>query len=395
MKKMSLPIVLTMIIVIYYWPSVPQPGTLAGSNLALQGSPRLAELLGAGDPGNYSQALEQRQFQFPQDHGPHGNFRNEWWYLTGNLDSADNRRFGFELTLFRFSVAPGKVSDASAWRSNQVFVGHLTITDVSNAKFHVAQRYSRGALDLAGAQAKPLRVWLDDWELSEIPGSVQEADTQWRVKAHDDDIALDLTLSLFKPPVLNGENGLSQKSASAGNASYYYSVPRIRTNGRLRAGAESYDVSGLSWLDREWGSSGLSKTQRGWDWFALQLSDGSDLMFYNLRRADGMQDEHSAGTYVSPDGKVIPLTRDDVTIDVLDYWVNPNGARYPMGWRLALDSLDLDIVVTPVMREQELPGLVRYWEGAVDAEGDIGGNKRISGRGYVELTGYAEEQPDH
>jgi predicted secreted hydrolase len=390
MRKVLLLVVITVIIILFYSLKGEKAGIPESVAPGPHGSPRLTELLGAEVLAGYTKALEPMPFQFPRDHGPHTDFRNEWWYLTGNLDSEDDRRFGFELTLFRFSVAAHVQSDESAWRSNQVYIGHFAITDPSNDNFYVAEKYSRGGLGLAGAQATPFRVWLDDWELFETPGSSQNSVSQWQLRANDKQISLDLTLVAARSPVLNGDKGLSQKSAMPGNASYYYSIPRFQTDGSLRIGADSYDVSGLAWLDREWGSGGLSKEQQGWDWFALQLSDGSDLMFYNLRRTDGERDEHSAGTFVSANGIATPLSPDDVSIEVLDYWDSPHGGHYPMAWRLAIESRVRAVDVTPVMSGQELTALVRYWEGAVDVEGETKGNKKISGRGYVELTGYAD-----
>lgn len=393
MKKVLLLIVLTGIIFVYFSLRTTDTEIDSGLAPATQGSPRLAQLLGGEGSEGYATVIEPRRFEFPRDHGPHADYRNEWWYITGNLDSENNQRFGFELTLFRFLLAAKETQDASAWRSNQVFVGHFAITDSSTGKFHVAERYSRGGLGLAGAQGEPFRVWLNDWELRETSHSGPAI--QWHLSANDDEIALELLLTASKSPVLNGVDGLSQKSATPGNASYYYSIPRLETKGTLRVGPDSYEVSGLSWLDREWGSSGLSKTQQGWDWFALQLSDGSDLMFYNLRRMNGEQDEYSAGTYVSAEGVATPLSRDDLTIEVLEHWDSPRGVRYPMGWRLQIKPLDLSLVVTPIMRSQELSALVRYWEGAVDVKGEFGDSGRISGRGYVELTGYADALVSH
>ena len=390
MKKALLLIVITIITASFCSLKTEQTDIPGSAVPGAQGSPRITQLLGAEVPAGYARALEPMPFQFPRDHGPHTDFRNEWWYLTGNLDSEEDRRFGFELTLFRFSVAPHVPSDDSAWRSNQVYIGHFAITDPSNEKFYVAEKYSRGGLGLAGAQVAPFRVWLDDWELLETTNSARDSTSQWQLRANDKEIALDLTLSAARSPVLNGDKGLSQKSAMPGNASYYYSIPRLQTDGRLRIGVDTYDVSGLAWLDREWGSGGLSKEQQGWDWFALQLSDGSDLMFYNLRRTDGEQDVHSAGTFVSADGVVTPLSSGDVSINVLDYWDSPHGGHYPMAWKLAIASLELTVDVTPVMRGQELTALVHYWEGAVDVVGESKGSKKISGRGYVELTGYAD-----
>ena len=416
MKKILLIIVLIVIILgsmTWMWPqadpanAVPQPAS---------GSSRLSELLNDEGMEAYASAIEPRAFSFPADHGPHPEYRNEWWYITGNLDAENGRRFGFELTIFRFSLTPQtadeepNASESSAWTGKQVYIGHFAVTDADNEQFHVAQRYARGSLGLAGAQTSPFRVWLEDWSIETAvsrvasdPGhdkrssvgtasgaitSNDEFAIPWRLHAGDKNIAIDLTLVPLKPPILNGIDGLSQKSSQPGNASYYYSVSRLQTDGTLRVDGIDYAVTGLSWLDREWGSSALSKEQHGWDWFALQLSDGSDLMFYNLRRIDGSQDSHSAGTWIRADGRALPLTRDDVAVDVKEYWNSPHGGRYPMEWQIDVAPLALNLHVNPVLKAQELSTNVRYWEGAVDVKGQRAG-KELTGRGYVELTGYA------
>jgi predicted secreted hydrolase len=359
---------------------------------AVSGSARLAELLGDQGVTGYAQALEEREFAFPADHGPHPDFRNEWWYVTGNLDSQEGRRFGFELTIFRFSLTPQVAetpADASAWRSNQVYIGHFALTDGDDGQFHVAQRFSRGSLGLAGATVEPLRIWLDNWSIAGARSPDEyEFGVPWRLQAQDVEIGLDLTLVPLRPPVMNGVNGLSQKSSEPGNASYYYSITRLQTDGTVRIGDEDFVVSGLSWLDREWGSSALSDDQQGWDWYALQLSDGSDLMFYNLRRNDGSQDIHSAGTLLLADGSIAHLSNDDLVVKVLDSWQSPHGGRYPIAWQINVPEFELDLRIEPLQDAQELLTTVRYWEGAVDVSGALG-TTPILGRGYVELTGYA------
>ncbi len=350
----------------------------------------LSRLLSSDNTG-FKKATEPRRFVFPADHGPHAGYRTEWWYLTGNLDGDHGRRFGFELTIFRFALSPDPVAPGSAWRSNQIYVAHFAVTDPQGDRFLVAERYSRGALGLAGAQAEPFRVWIDDWEMTE--DTDERMGESWRVRASEKEFAIDLAITAAKKPVLNGVDGLSQKSSQAGNASYYYSISRWDTEGLLRLGEEEFAVSGLTWLDREWSSSALGDDQVGWDWFALQLSDGSDLMFYNLRKSDGSQDEHSAGTFVSANGKATHLDRQEVSIDVLDEWPSPEGGRYPSRWRISIPAIDLRLDVEPVMANQELFTTVRYWEGAVDVSGDRDGDP-VDGRGYVEMTGYAESVTD-
>jgi len=347
---------------------------------------QLSELLsGEGDAG-FEKAIEPREFEFPEDHGPHPGFRNEWWYVTGNLDGDGGRRFGFELTIFRFALTPSLPATESEWRSNQVYIAHFAVTDADRERFFAAERFSRGALGLAGAKALPFRVWIEDWEIAAEETGAPE---RWRLRASDPGFSVDLELSSAKPPVLNGDAGLSQKSAEPGNASYYYSMTRWLTDGSLQLGDDTFRVTGLSWLDREWSTSALGADQLGWDWFALQLSDGSDLMFYNLRKLDGSQDAQSAGTWIDTDGRSLHLGRDDVEITVTDTWESPQGGVYPSAWTLRAPGQGLDLRIRPVMADQELFTTVRYWEGAVDVEGERDG-RPVTGRGYVELTGYAQ-----
>ena len=358
----------------------------SGVAFADEGEPpsQLADLLGSDAEADFARALEPRKFEFPADHGPHPEFRNEWWYITGNLDDEDGRRFGFELTIFRFALAPAAPASDSKWRTNQVYIAHLAVTNADDERFYVAQRYSRGALGLAGAQADPFRVWIDDWEIAK-----EDDSDAWRLLAIDADFGIDVALMARKQPVLNGIDGLSQKSADPGNASYYYSITRLGTEGTIRIGEREYEVSGLSWLDREWSTSALAADQVGWDWFALQFSDGSDLMFYGLRLTDGSQDAASAGTYVSANGAASHLDNNDVEVTVLDTWDSPEGGTYPSRWQLTVPRFGIKVTVTPIMPNQELFTTVRYWEGAVDVEGTREG-ETLTGRGYVELTGYAE-----
>ncbi len=355
----------------------------AGGEAAGQGS-QLSDLLNTDAASAFETANKPRRFSFPEDHGPHEAFRNEWWYITGNLDAGDGSRFGFELTIFRFSLTPDMPAEDSAWRSNQVYVGHLALTDADRKGFYMAERYSRGALGLAGAQADPFRVWIDDWQIAAQPG-----ESTWRLVAADDAFAIDLNLLPLKQPVLNGEAGLSRKSHEIDSASYYYSIPRLQTSGSVTVAEKQFEVAGYSWLDREWSTSALATDQVGWDWFALQLSDGSELMLYNIRKLDGSADPSSSGTLTLPDGSYRVLRQSDFEITATDSWDSPKGGTYPARWTVSVPSIGLDVEVEPVLDDQELETIVRYWEGAVD----VTGTKKaaaVSGRGYVELTGYAE-----
>ena len=347
----------------------------------------LSALLSAESNAGFALATEPRGFEFPRDHSPHPEFRNEWWYMTGNLDGAQGRRFGFDLTIFRFALVPQIAASDSRWRTNQVYIAHFAVTDVDSKTFHVAERFSRGAVGLAGASANPFRVWIDDWQIAAT--ETDHGGERWQLSANDEDFALALNLIAMKEPVLNGIDGLSQKSAEVGNASYYYSITRWQSEGRMRLGDETFAVSGLSWLDREWSSSALAKDQQGWDWFALQLSDGSELMFYNLRKTDGTQDVHSSGTLISADGESRHLSHDDVSLSVSERWTSTKGGTYPAAWNIRLPDLGMALDVAPVLDDQELFTTVRYWEGAVDVTGSRD-DVEVTGRGYVELTGYAD-----
>lgn len=340
-------------------------------------------LLG-GTAEGYARADAPRTFRFPADHGPHPDYRNEWWYFTGNLQAADGRRFGFQLTFFRNAVAPGSLEGESRWRSRQIYMAHFAVTDVASARFIAHERFARAALGLAGAKADPLQVWVEAWSAHGGPDTFP-----LELAAAAGDVALELTLDRGKPPVLQGDAGLSQKSAEAGNASYYYSMTRLPAAGTLRVDGETFAVDGLAWLDREWSSSALGPGQVGWDWFSLQLDHGWELMFYRLRRADGSTDRFSAGALIAPDGSKQTLAGDDVAIDVTRRWQSPRGGTYPAGWRLRVPEVNLSLAIEPLLADQELELAVRYWEGAVTVSGQHGGHP-VGGHGYVELTGYAE-----
>jgi predicted secreted hydrolase len=343
-------------------------------------------LLGGDDSAGFSRAEAPRDFRFPDDHGPHPAFRHEWWYVTGNLRAPGDRRFGYQITFFRFALSPSSPDRESRWAANQAYMAHFALTDVEGGRFHHFERTGRGALDLAGATARPYRVWLDDWSAEGIGASTLPI----RLKAREKDVSIDLLLDTTRPIVLQGDRGLSRKGASPGNASYYYSMTRLATRGTVRVGDGSFPVEGTSWLDREWGTGSLEKGQTGWDWFALRLSDGRDLMFYRLRREDGGTDRFSAGTLVLPDGSSRSLSPDDVRIESLASWKSPeSGAQYPSRWRLQVPSEGLELEVIPLLADQELRTTVRYWEGAVLAHGSSRGEP-VAGEGYVELTGYGE-----
>ncbi|PYO51169.1 MAG: carotenoid 1,2-hydratase [Candidatus Rokuibacteriota bacterium] len=337
----------------------------------------------ADDRAGFARALSPRPLSFPSDHGPHPDFRTEWWYYTGNLRTVAGRHVGFQLTFFRIALAPGAVVRASAWATRQLYVAHFAVTDTAGRRFHAFSRASREALGLSGASAAPFRVWIEDW-------SAEGDGSSARLRASDGDVALDLELSAAKPIVAQGDRGLSRKGPEPGNASFYYSSTRMPARGTVRLRRETLEVSGEAWMDREWSTSALAPGVQGWDWFALQLDDGRELMFYLLRRRDGAVDPFSAGTLVAADGTTRALEPGDVRVEKLAHWTSPrSGVRYPARWRLSVPSAALRLEIEPRLADQELIVGTRYWEGAVAVAGSSASG-RIAGQGYVELVGYAE-----
>jgi predicted secreted hydrolase len=358
-------------------------------------SPSGARLeLGPG-PGlsGFARATEVRPFVLPLDHGPHFEYQTEWWYYTGNVASADGRRFGFQLTFFRRGLSPGPPPDGAGLSSNQVYFAHFAITDVGEGRHAAAERFSRGAGGLAGATGEPFAVWLEDWR-----ADARAADgSAVRLTARDpaSGVSLDLDLRATKPLVAHGDRGLSPKSGEPGNASYYVGYTRMAARGRIG----TTEVTGEAWFDHEWSTSALGAGAVGWDWFSLQLDDGRELMHFQIRRDGGEIEPVSGGTLVAPDGRTRRLESGDVRIEVLRRWTSPEtGAIYPSRWRLTLPAEGLDLVVEPWLEDQEMRTSFVYWEGAVRVSGAASrgadGRPRppgrpITGQGYVELTGYA------
>ncbi len=353
----------------------------SGDRAAADARLTLADAL-AADTTGYARALAPRAFRFPTDHGPHPGFKVEWWYVTGHLSTPSGRPFGFQFTVFRNALAPTAVPSSSPWATRQLYFGNLALSDIAQGRFYADERFARGDGRLAGAEL-PLRVWLDTWALQGT-----RTGFPLTLQADGEGFALSLTLDSLKPLVLQGEGGLSQKSDAPGNASYYYSYPRLAARGTVTVGGDTLPVSGQAWLDREWSTSALGKDQVGWDWFSLQLDSQEELMYYQLRGRDGTPAPTSSGTWVTTTGAAEKLTRPDVTLTPTGRWTSPTtGATYPSGWRLEVPSKGLDLTLTPRLPDQELPLSVHYWEGAVAVAGRRNG-KLITGQGYVELTGY-------
>lgn len=341
---------------------------------------QVAEALGgAGDEG-FARASEPREFQFPQDHGPHPEFRNEWWYFTGNLQSEDGRDFGFQATLFRIALQAEAIDSPSAWRTNQIWMGHAALSDLQAGQHTAFERFARQGAGIAGANTPPLRVWLEDWQILQTA-----EDRHWILDLPTEAFDLQLDLEPASPIILQGDKGLSQKSNAPGNASYYYSIPRLTASGSLIYQGETIRVAGLSWLDREWSTSALGADQQGWDWFSLQLKDGRNLMFYQLRRKDGSIDPLSAGSISDQNGLQQRLDTDMLELTPVKFW-DAGDRRYPIEWRLTLKGEPHPWRIIARLANQEMRLSVRYWEGAVDVRDEPSGD--LLGKGYLEMTGY-------
>jgi len=345
-------------------------------------------------PEDYLRVEGPADLVFPGDHGPHPDYQTEWWYYTGNLVADGGQRFGYQLTFFRRALVPPfqRTERQSAWAADQVYMAHFSLTDVAGGRYQAFERFSRGAAGLAGAQATPYRVWLEDWQVEEIAPGV----TRMRARTGSQDpvlpqegLALDLVLTDRKGPVLHGDRGYSPKGPMPGNASYYYSLTRMETSGTVQVADTVYPVNGLSWMDHEWSTSGLAADQVGWDWFSIQLDNGSELMVFQLRKEDGSIDPFSSGTFIAPDGSTRHLSRDEFEIAVGDTWRSPHsGATYPARWTVTVPAVGLTVEIEPHLADQELNVSYAYWEGAVRVEGERAG-QAVGGNGYVEMTGYA------
>lgn len=346
-----------------------------------------ADLVAQVQPSSgFTRAMGPRALEFPADHGSHPDYRTEWWYYTGNLEAGDGRHFGYQLTFFRSALLPAweRQQRPSKWATDQVYMAHLALTDVDAGQYRAFERLSRGAAGLAGAQSSPYQVWLEDWEVEGL------GPDEYRLSASANGIEIDLQLLDQKDPVLQGDVGYSQKGPEVGNASYYYSLTRMATAGTILVDHMAYAVKGLSWMDHEYSTSALGADLVGWDWFSVQLDDGSELMVYQLRRADGSADAFSSGSFVDADGQKRQLGPDGFDLAVASMWTSPHsGAAYPSGWTLEVPAADLTLELVPYMADQELNLSFVYWEGAVRVSGQRAG-RAVGGNGYVELTGYAE-----
>jgi len=344
---------------------------------------------------DFKRALPGRTFSFPQDHFFHPEFKTEWWYYSGHLFNQGKKSYGYQLAFFRTALGRETKGEKSKWAIQNLYFAHLALTDESKKRFEYREKISRGSLDEAGAtpyqkDEKPFRVWVEDWS-SEARGATMR---DHLLKGGDQDFGIELLLTPEKKPVVHGQNGISQKAEGEGYASHYYSITRLKTEGKIFLKKKEIPVQGRSWMDHEFGSAQLRDYQVGWDWFSIQLENGTDLMFYQLRHRDGKIDPYSSGTIIFSDGSQRYLPLKEFQIEVLDQWRSKkSGATYPSEWRTVVEGHQIELMLTPTVKDQELitqeSTRVTYWEGSVKVEGKYQGNP-IKGVGYVELTGYGK-----
>ena len=343
------------------------------------------------DASGWRKAEPGWKFEWPRDHALHPDFKTEWWYFTGNLRAADGRRFGYQVTFFRQGVrAPGmRTESKSRFVADDMKFGHFTVTDVKAGQFHFSQQLLRGAFGEAGfgdLKKDERLAWLGDWSLG------MKDDGTMQLHAGDGARSLELQLESAKPWTLHGDAGLSAKADVPGHASQYYSGTRMRSRGTLQIEGQQLAVEGESWFDHEWATNQLTPGQVGWDWFSVQLDDGTELMIYRLRKKDGSVDGASSGSFIATDGSVRHLRLDEMRLTPTKFWQSAKThGRYPIGWRVEVPVLGLALDVTTPVEAQELAlDPVAYWEGMIDVRGKRDG-REVNGHGYLELTGYAGE----
>lgn len=342
--------------------------------------------------GEYARALPGYKFAFPRDHGAHTDYHTEWWYFTGNLAAEDGHAFGYELTFFRNRTAPpgGDPAGRSPLVADEVYLAHFAISDIGAQAHESWDRIGRAGFAQGSASSAGLDVRMGHWQ------ALMGKDETITLRADAEGGGIEFTLRPGKPLVIHGVGGVHQKSEDPAQASHYISYTRLETSGQVRWRGRAYTVRGLTWMDHEFGSSQLGAVEAGWDWLALQLETGDDLMLYQLRRKDGTIIPNSSGTHVDAQGQADRLPRADYTIGVNGYWTSPrSGARYPMGWTVRIPKADAVLTVTPAFEDQEMvpthtAGTI-YWEGAVRVQGKWRG-RAVQGKGYVELVGYARGQ---
>ena len=324
--------------------------------------------------GGFAPVSPGKKLVFPSDHGPHPDFRIEWWYVTANLTDANGAAYGAQWTLFRQAMSPGPQQDG--WANQQIWMGHAAVTGADTHRFN--ETFARGGVGQANAEASPFAAWIDAWQLRGREGLNNDTLSPLALSAAGNDFACNLLLDADHPLVLQGEDGYSVKSEQ-GQASYYYSQPYFKAAGSISIDGKPVDVTGQAWMDREWSSQPLSSDQTGWDWLSLHFSEGQKLMLFRLRGAGGHA--FMSGKWFSPDGKTRQIASTDITMTP-KVLTDIAGRSVPTSWDIAIPSLPLTISCAPVNAKCWMGTRFPYWEGPIGFSGSH------QGVGYLEMTGY-------
>jgi len=351
--------------------------TFAGG-LALLGFARPALAQGFAGLGTqadgYAEVTPGKSFTFPADHGPHPDFRIEWWYITANLTDTGGVAYGAQWTLFRQALGPG--AQQEGWANQQIWMAHAAVTRADTHR--TAETFARGGVGQAGATAEPFVAWIDSWRMSDAEKFDATSVSPLDLTAAGKDFSYAFHLQASRPLVLQGDHGYSRKS-ERNQASYYYSQPFFEVTGRLTIDDRPVTVTGQAWMDREWSSQPLAPDQTGWDWFALHLAGGEKLMLYRMRQKDGHS--YASGTWILPDATTRQLAPADLQITPKAS-IDIDGHKLPVQWQIAIPSLSLAIEIMPLNPKAWMGTSFAYWEGPIAFHGSH------AGVGYLELTGY-------
>lgn len=326
---------------------------------------------------DFTQVLPNKEIRFPSDHLAHDDFRQEWWYLTANLTTETGEAIGLQWTQFRIALSAQPPSSNSNWASNQLYMAHSAIT--TETQHNTEERWSRGQQQLAGVSSLPLTIKLDNWQWQSQDEELFPA----KLDVAGDSVNYSLRLTTSAPYQLQGDGGYSVKSADASVASYYYSQPFIDVTGQVMLDGKFVKVSGKAWLDREWSSQFLTKQQQGWDWFALRLDDGSNLMLFQLRgdAQEASSNHFYSGRRMYADGRGETITSDEIQM-APTAWHDIDGKPHPVEWQIRIDSQAINLHISPLNPNAKMPLSIPYWEGPISINGSHNGS------GYMELTGY-------
>lgn len=326
------------------------------------------------------------QFDFPRDYFNHPGYSWEWWYFSGNLRGEDQHDYGFELVFFRRTTNAGVQTSAS--RQATYYFADLAISDLTGGKFYYNKRFEPNENDFAGID--PVRgVWNGDWYVKWLGATLQDQE----LEASAEQSGIHLLLHPKKRPAIHDQDGNFTKDCHTENRGHYFSLSRITADGDLVVNGAKLKVRGLAWMDHEFFDLAPGAKMPTWDWFAIQLNDGRDLMLYRLRNSDGSVSNLARGTLVDKNGGIHHLAPGSFDVQPGSTWHSPvSGGQYPVDWSIAIPSEALLIHVATPLPSQELvskkgDATPTYWEGAMRYSGSSG-SKPVAGVGYLEMTGY-------